>query len=296
MTGAQGDQAHQPELHGTGRLSGWVRSTIDRIAPLRSVVKSPLVQNLIYTARVSRQVERPLAFVAGELRGEGTEAVVLRRSGLTANLRRGSGDLVMLHQIIGRDVYRPPVEVSERLGRVEGPLRIADLGANVGFFTLRQLESYPGCEIVAVEADPGNAALLARTLAANRLEPRVELVEAAASNAPGSVEFAAGNFFESHVVEGDGGDGTIEVRMIDALPLLAGRHLVKIDIEGSEWPILADPRFRELEAVALTLEWHIQGCPGSEPRQAAEDALAAAGYTVRHDHSEPGCGTLWAWR
>jgi FkbM family methyltransferase len=287
--------AYQPELHGSSPFARWARGAVQRIKPLRRLIKSRLGTNLIYTLRVSRQVERPLEFAVGELRGEGVDALVLRRSGLTVHVRRRSGDLIMLHQIIGRDVYRPPEEVTQRLSQLAGPLRVADLGANVGFFSLRLLERYPDSEILAVEADPDNAALLARTLEANDLESQVELVEAAASNRPDTVEFAAGNLFQSRVVEG-GGKGTIQVKMIDVLPLLEGRHLLKIDIEGSEWPILLDERFRNLDAVALALEWHSQNCPGPDPRDAAAAALGDAGFSVRHDHFEPGCGTLWAWR
>jgi FkbM family methyltransferase len=146
-----------------------------------------------------------------------------------------------------------------------------------------------------VEADPDNASLFARTLEANRLDSQVELAPVAASNRAGTVEFAAGNFFQSRVVDG-GGAGTIEVAMIDVLPRLEDRDLIKIDIEGSEWPILFDERFRSLDAAAVALEWHAEGCPQPDPLAAAEAALAAAGFTVRHDHSEPDCGTLWAWR
>jgi FkbM family methyltransferase len=295
MSDDQASLEYQPDLHGRGRLTRWARGAVYGFEPLRRLVKSPLGSNLVYTARVSRQVERPLRFAFGELRGGGVEALVLRRSGLTVNVRRRSGDLVMLHQIVGKDVYAPPAEVEERLGRLDGPLRAADLGGNVGFFTIALLERYPGAEILAVEADPDNAALFARTIEANRLGAKIELLQSAASNRAGTVEFAAGNFFESRVVENGGGD-TIEVPMIDVLPLLSGRALIKIDIEESEWPILFDERFRQLDAVALALEWHAEGCPRPEPRAAAEEALRAAGFSLRHDHYEPGCGTLWAWR
>jgi FkbM family methyltransferase len=287
--------AHHEGLHGSGRLARWGRAAVYRFAPLRRLVKSRLGERVVYTLRVARLVKRPLAFVAGEARGGGVETLVLRRSGLKVAVRRRSGDLVMLHQILGRDVYAEPDEVAARLTALGRPPRIADLGGNVGLFTMRMLERHPGAEVFAVEADPGNAEVFARTIAANDLGDRVELVCAAAATEPGSVSFAAGNFFESKVVEGPG-NGTVTVAAIDVLPALADRDLIKIDIEGSEWPILADRRFAALRAPVVTMEWHAHGCPDPDPAGAAERALVAAGYTVRHESADLGCGTLWAWR
>jgi FkbM family methyltransferase len=287
--------AHHEGLHGSSRLARWGRAVVYGFAPLRRLVKSKLGERIVYTLRVARLVKRPLAFIAGEMRGEGVETLVLRNSGTKVTVRRRSGDLVMLHQILGRDIYAEPAEVAARLAALGRPPRIADLGGNVGFFTMRMLERHPGAEVFAVEADPDNAEVFARTIAANGLGDRVELVHAAAATEPGSVSFAAGNYFQSRVVEGPG-DGTVTVEAIDVLPVLADRDLIKIDIEGSEWPILADPRFRELTAPVVTMEWHAHGCPDEDPAAAAERALGAAGYTVHHESADPGCGTLWAWR
>ncbi len=289
-----GKPEYQAGLHGRGRLTRWARGAIYGFEPLRRLVKSRFGSNVVYTLRVSRLAKRPLRFALGQLCGTGSEVVVLR-DGMAVHVRRCSGDLVMLHQIIGKDVYALPAEVSERLSRLGRPPRIADLGANVGFFTMAMRRRYPGTMVLAIEADPGNAELFSRTIAANDLGEEIELIEAAASNRTGTVEFAAGNFFESRVAE-PGSSDTIEVPLVDALPLLDGRDLLKIDIEGSEWAILFDQRFPRLDAVALALEWHTAGCPRPDARVAAEEALKAAGFEVRHDHSEPDCGTLWAWR
>jgi hypothetical protein len=71
---------------------------------------------------------------------------------------------------------------------------------------------------------------------------------------------------------------------------------VKIDIEGAEWELLADPRFAALEPNVLVLEYHQDGCPGTDPAQAAEQALRNAGLAVVHGGSKPqfGAGILWA--
>ncbi len=40
---------------------------------------------------------------------------------------------------------------------------------------------------------------------------------------------------------------------------------MKIDIEGAEWALLADPRFRELRAPVVGLEYHAQGGAPADP-------------------------------
>ena len=47
---------------------------------------------------------------------------------------------------------------------------------------------------------------------------------------------------------------------------MAEADLVKIDIEGGEWPILTDPRFAQLPTPALVIEYHPAGCPGPDPQ------------------------------
>jgi hypothetical protein len=85
---------------------------------------------------------------------------------------------------------------------------------------------------------------------------------------------------------------------VDVLPQLADADLVKIDIEGAEWPILADDRFRELKARLVVLEYHAECSPQPDPAAAAEQALVSAAYEVRHVGRKPafGAGLLWGVR
>jgi hypothetical protein len=90
----------------------------------------------------------------------------------------------------------------------------------------------------------------------------------------------------------------IDVPVVDVLPELADADFVKIDIEGAEWPILADLRFRELRAGVVVLEYHDEGCPEPDAGAAAEQALARASYTVLHAQRKPafGAGIIWGFR
>jgi hypothetical protein len=110
------------------------------------------------------------------------------------------------------------------------------------------------------------------------------------------VAFLPGEFGTSHVAAPNE-SGTIEVEAVDVFPWLGEAGLIKIDIEGAEWAILADTRFRELTAAAVHLEYHRRECPGSDPRARATQALEHAGFDWLPvtDNGE-GDGIVWAWR
>ncbi len=94
-----------------------------------------------------------------------------------------------------------------------------------------------------------------------------------------------------------GGVATTTVRTLDYLPLFSAADFVKMDIEGGEWDVLADPRLHEVGPLVLVMEYHRVGAPSLPAREAAERLLTAAGFSVGHGHPNHwGHGTLWAWR
>jgi FkbM family methyltransferase len=247
---------------------------------------TPLLR-LSFALRASLVRERR-RFVRNELRpGPGTATYHLRKSGVAVAIRHHTGDVMVLDEIFSQGEYEPPPGV---------PLRnvssAVDLGANVGLFGAWLLGTFPDARIVAYEADPANAAVHRLTIEANGLADQWRLVEAFAGTRSGTTSLVAGLHAVSH--EGKG----IDVRVVDVLPGLVDADLVKIDIEGAEWPILADPRFRELRARVVVLEYHVQGSPAPDPSAAAERALADASYEVVHAGRKPafGAGILWGFR
>jgi FkbM family methyltransferase len=200
----------------------------------------------------------------------------------------------MLDEIFSQREYDLPEAVRSNLAERDH-LTVADLGANIGLFGAFILTEYPEARITAIEAGPANAAVHARTIEANRRQETWRLVTAFASTAVGMTRFAAGNFGLSRATEEDTG---IEVPTLDTFPLIQGVDLVKIDVEGAEWRLLADRRFRELSASAVVLEYHRENCPGTDPAAEAERALRACGLDVARGASKPqfGAGVLWGWR
>ena len=266
-------------------LLGVVRrlATLPLVRRLTSV--TPLLR-LSYSLRATLVRERAL-FVRNELRGPVTATYHLRESGIAIAIRHRTGDVLVLDEIFSQGEYEPPPGVELR-----AVSRAVDLGANIGLFGAWLLGRCPDAEILAYEADPANAAVHRLGIEANGLEERWRLIEAFAGAKQGSTRFTMGLHAVSH--EGVG----IEVPVVDVLPELASADLVKIDIEGAEWPILADERFRGLKARLVALEYHAEGSPQPDPAAAAEQALTGAAYEVHHVGRKPafGAGLLWGVR
>jgi FkbM family methyltransferase len=267
-----------------------MRSLIERNPRVRTLVKSEPVQRALHGLRGSNAVHGRAAFVGRELRGRGTASYRLH-NGLKVSVRHGTPDMSIFTRVFWRRIYEPPAELRERLAR---PLRVLDLGANIGLFSA---SLGPRATVTAVEADPNNALLLERLVSANQLPWTVVNAFAAASE--GTVRFAGGNHCFSRADES--GE---PLAKIDVFPMFAGIDLLKMDIEGGEWEILHDPRMAELGPPVVVIEWHIEFCPGPNPGELACEALRAAGYTHVVVPDEPGgppeefgtCGHLWAWR
>jgi len=250
----------------------------------------------------ARVFTQPVRFAAREIGGEAAvRSYVVRESSVRIHLRHGTADSEVVRELFVERVYEPPGPVVRLLAELERPPRILDLGANIGLFGAFALGRWPGARIVAVEPDPSNLEIHRLTVAAN---PTADwhLEGAAAANREGRLPFAAGRFGASAVIEGQGSgsEPAQTVPAIDALPLMANADLIKIDIEGSEWALLEDARFGEVQPAALVLEHHAHLCPGPEPRSAAREAIAAAGYETVEARLPPGAcpgqGMLWAWR
>jgi FkbM family methyltransferase len=265
----------------------------------------------------ARAVRPATAFFLREALGrEEVRRYRLRENGLLVELRHGTGDVVTLGEVFHDHQYTPTGEIEAALGEVSSVL---DLGANIGLFGAFAAARWPRAEIVAFEPDPANAELHECTIAANGLQDRWRLVRAAAAAAPGRAEFVSGGVALSHLADiterGPGesqpasgedppgapgllpGAVKIDVELRDVVTQLAETDLLKMDIEGGEWAILGDARFRERPPRAVVLEYHPRFCPGDDPAAAAEAALAQAGLRVQSIwRGADGHGMLWAWR
>jgi FkbM family methyltransferase len=248
--------------------------------------------------RRAKLVSEPARFLFWELVPGPQRAACYTRpqSGLTVCLRHHSPDLYGLDQVFLSEVYRPPPRVMDILKAIDRPLRAIDLGANIGLFGVYLRESFPDSYITAFEPDPFNVPVLERCIEANGGRSKWKLIEACASTEDGRLPFEAGRFLESQIAP-RGSPSAQSVAAVDVFPHLDGADLVKIDIQGGEWEILADPRFAGIEAAAVALEYHPQLCPHLTPRDAVTRRLEDARYRIApFKEKAPGLGELWAWR
>lgn len=71
---------------------------------------------------------------------------------------------------------------------------------------------------------------------------------------------------------------------------------MKIDIEGSEWGILSDPRVADPPIRAPAMGYRPGRCRGGDPRATAAALLRDAGFEVWEARQHvPGFGEIWAW-
>ncbi len=133
--------------------------------------------------------------------------------------------------------------------RVRPGMRVADVGANLGYYTvlLADLVGRDG-RVIAVEPNPAMTRLIRRNLLLNGLAPRVEMIEAALA----AEAEATGTLFVPHEdpknativpqdpeLLGQGSLRSVRLTTLDALTTeQAPLDLVKVDAEGAEDEIL----------------------------------------------------------
>lgn len=122
--------------------------------------------------------------------------------------------------------------------------RIVDVGANIGLFSYFARRQNPDAEIIAIEADPSTA----RVLQQNVEEKRIEVLNYVISDQSGIVNFyssTVSGWSSLYNVRGAAGSHEIQVPGMRLSKLLQGRGiaeigLLKIDVEGAEYPILLE--------------------------------------------------------
>jgi FkbM family methyltransferase len=264
-----------------------------RVPGVRRLTRVRALTRLSFALRASL-VREHLEFVWLELasRGPVLKTHHIRDTGVPFAMRHQTADVLVLDELFSQREYELPLQIRDALaGR--RPLRVLDLGANIGLFGAWMIGEFSDVQITSIEADPDNARVLEATIAANR-STRWNLIEAAASTRDGTVRFVSGEHTTSHMARPD--EDGIEVSAVDVFELAGDVDMLKIDVEGAEWPLLADPRFGGLGPAAVLLEYHPQGCRATDARAAAEDRLRCAGLEVINvrPHAEHGTGLIWA--
>lgn len=135
---------------------------------------------------------------------------------------------------------------------------ILDLGANIGLTAAHYAVLAPTARIVAVEMDPGNAALASRNVQPWR--DRIEVITAAVWWESATVSYAAppGHEFGFHIVHSTDGDTrTAPAITVGELVETHGRiDFLKMDIEGAEREVLRRAADWADQVDAIKVETH----------------------------------------
>jgi FkbM family methyltransferase len=246
-------------------------------------------KTLAWTAVEARQVDTPVRYALRQLLTHRRAVYALRGGGSRFVVRHRSGDIEIFRKFYTWRYYQIPAEVTEGLRSLGRPVNVLDLGANIGFFEIFTRDRLPIGRVVCFEPDPYNGAVLQQARAVN--EADWEIVKACASNRDGTVQFNTGSKNLSRI----GSDGDITIATKDVFPLIADADLVKMNIEGSEWDVLRDPRLAST-SVSWIVEYHRIANPDPDIHGLVRKLFEAAGYTVRLAQEGDNNGLLWAWR
>jgi FkbM family methyltransferase len=254
---------------------------------VRRITDAPHVQELIQASRAVRVLSPAPRFARRSVRKGTTGAYTLKGSDDRVHVRHRTRDVGILAEIFVNATYAPPSELS-----LPPDPSVLDLGGNIGLFGLFAVQRWRPSAITSFEPDPDNLRLLRLNAAAH---PDWTIVDSAAGTEAGELEFLTGAFSESRAARP--GEAAVTVSLVDVYDY-APADLVKIDIEGGEWPILEDERLGQLARRAIVLEWHQSGCPRPDAPAYAASLLRDAGY-ARQAHMPrrfDADGLLWAWR
>jgi FkbM family methyltransferase len=257
---------------------------------------------LARTFDAASNVRERVRFVGRELAGRPMTAVYqLRDAPALAAIRHPLFDMWVLDEIFRNHAYALPAKVEARLKELPLAPRVLDLGGHVGLFGLWFRQTFPDAHITSYEPDPENVNVLRQNVRINRLDATWTVVEAAAATSEGTATFISDGPLSQFAGTPDAlraEHATLEqifpflrgrrlltprevtVRTTDVMPALATCDFLKLDIQGGEWPLLTDPRFEQLRAVALVMELHPQASPIDEPLAWTTALLERLGFTL----------------
>jgi FkbM family methyltransferase len=186
---------------------------------------------------------------------------------------------------ISEGAYEPHVEAT--LDQLLHPGDVfVDVGANVGYHAVRGARSVgPGGRVLAVEANPENARLIAHTIARNHIT-NIELLPVALSGRRGHVVFGShvgsnGGFLDG--ASSDSGRGTlVPTFALDDLGL-DRVSVVKIDVEGAE-ALVIDGATETIarDRPSFVMEFSLEMTSRVSQREPREhlDRFVGWGYTI----------------
>jgi FkbM family methyltransferase len=181
--------------------------------------------------------------------------------------------------------YDPAIDLALEKWSGDRPLRVVDLGANVGFFILRLFDKVRstrgadvGLVVTAVEPHPNTAnEFRRRVFDDNRLGQSVTLLEGLAGQSAGAARLHDRAAPGSSSIVGDASGTSVSVKFLDLDRLLADDDtidLIKCDIEGAELLFVEHQQAALRKTNVVIMELHDGLCDTGRCRQ----ILATLGF------------------
>lgn len=192
------------------------------------------------------------------------------KSGLKIQVASKS-DWVIYNDIFVDGEYDFTIKEALGLAVMDRNLTVLDLGANVGFFTLRFLDLLRqsdkkelGCRITLVEGSPAVASELRRRLLSdNGLTEKVEIVHGLVGKRTGTARISERDFHAMNSIYFDQNADTVSVDFVNLdtlFPSDAAIDLLKCDIEGAEQHFIENyPELLQRTRIAV-FELHHDKC------------------------------------
>jgi len=130
-------------------------------------------------------------------------------------------------------------KVSEYLIKTKGELFV-DVGANLGRYTILLKPNYK--RVIAIEPEPNNMYFLKRNVQEVGLLKNIEFIQRAVCNKSSIAKLYLGRHAGGHTLKSGYYEKYVVVKTITLDELLKDEHsidLVKADVEGFEWQVLA---------------------------------------------------------
>jgi FkbM family methyltransferase len=182
------------------------------------------------------------------------------------------------------------IEDDYGLADIDFPVRtIADIGANLGFFSMAARSYFPAATIHAYEPNPRVSPCLSRNAAATGFEVFAEAVGATAGLV--SIEDGADSNQVRTIAATGSGARIAQVSLATVVSRMGGViDLAKIDCEGAEWDLFRDERsWARIRHVRM--EYHLWGRHAVAEVSQAFDRV---GFTVSCHKPAGEWGTIWA--
>jgi FkbM family methyltransferase len=227
--------------------------------------------------------------------GRGPQALTfVTRDGQRISCPNRPGARVPVYEVFAEDCYR----LDWFLGPLrDEPLGVLDIGAHVGAFACRLAAVAPAAQLLCVEPSVVTAGFLRRNVADNRLENRVQVVEAAVAARGGTVTLADNG--GGSALNGLSADGTgtrvVAVPFAELARRLPSVDVVKIDCEGGEYDAVLGSDASAWRSVRrVVLEYHPHDRHGWPDLR---DWFASAGLHLLDERRENDRqGTAWLAR